>query len=105
MSYQRKRPTGCTVHPGEILRAEFLEPLRITPYALAKAVRVPVPRINDIVLQKRGITPDTAMRLGHYFGISPEFWMNLQTSFVLAVARKHVSRELPKIKPLQMSGD
>ena len=105
MAYERKGPAGWAVHPGEILRAEFLEPLRMTPYALAKALRVPVPRVNDIVLEKRGISPDTAMRLGHYFGMSAEFWMNLQTSYDLAVTRKQVSRELSKIKPLEIAGD
>ena len=66
------------VHPGEILRDEFLTPMRISVYELAKAIKVPRSRANDIVLGRRGITTDTAMRLGRYFGMSPEFWINLR---------------------------
>jgi len=105
MSFDRKAPAGFAIHPGEILRSEFLQPLRMSVYALAKALHLPAPRINDIVLEKRGITPDTAVRLGHFFGISPEFWMNLQTAYELAVARKQVQRELRKIQPLDLAGD
>jgi addiction module HigA family antidote len=76
------------VHPGEILRDEFLEPLGISAYALAKAIRVPRSRANDIVLGRRSITADTAIRLGRYFGTTPEFWVNLQSRFDLDVARK-----------------
>ena len=66
------------VHPGKILRDEFLTPTRISVYELANAIKVPRSRANDIVLGRRGITTDTAMRLGRYFGMSPEFWINLQ---------------------------
>lgn len=66
------------VHPGEVLREEFLVPLGMTPHALAMALRVPAPRINDIVQQRRGITPDTALRLARYFNTSAEFWLGLQ---------------------------
>ena len=67
------------VHPGEVLREEFLEPLRMTPAALTRALHVSAPTINDIVRERRGITADTAIRLGRYFDTSAQFWMNLQT--------------------------
>lgn len=72
-----------TVHPGEVLFEEFLEPLGISQYRLAKDVSVPPRRINEIILGKRSITADTALRLGLYFKTSPEFWMNLQTHYDL----------------------
>jgi addiction module HigA family antidote len=105
LNLEKKAPATFAIHPGEILRSEFLQPLQMSVYALAKALHLPAPRINDIVLQKGGITPDTAVRLGHFFGISPEFWMNLQTAYELAVARKQVQRELRKIRPLELAGD
>lgn len=105
MAYTRKRPAGWAVHPGEILRTEFLEPLGMSVYPLAKAVRLPVPRLNDIVLEKRGITPGTALRLGRLFWVSPEFWMNLQTANELATASSQERRAVQKIKPLPMAGD
>lgn len=74
-------------------------------YALAKAVQLRVPRLNDIVLEKRGITPGTALRLGRLFGVSPEFWMNLQTAYELATASSQERRAVQKIKPLPMAGD
>lgn len=72
-----------TIHPGEILLEEFLEPLGISQYRLAKDVSVPPRRINEIILGKRSVTADTALRLGLYFKTSPEFWMNLQTYYDL----------------------
>ena len=69
------------VHPGEILREEFLKPTRCTPYALAKGIHVPAPRINDIVLEKRGITADTAVRLAKLFGATEQFWLGLQSAY------------------------
>lgn len=74
------------IHPGEILREEFLAPLGISAHQLALALRVPATRINDIVNEKRGITADTALRLSRYFGTTSRFWMNLQTSYELEVA-------------------
>ena len=65
------------VHPGEILRHEFLEPLGLSVYRLAQALKVSRPRLNDIVLGRRGVTTDTALRLGRYFGVTREFWINL----------------------------
>lgn len=66
------------IHPGEILREDFLNPLNITPYALAKAINVTPMRISEILKGKRAITADTAIRLGKFFSTSPQFWMNLQ---------------------------
>ena len=68
------------IHPGEILREEFLVPLGMSANALAIALRVPAPRVNDIVLERRAITPDTALRLAQYFGGDAESWMNLQVA-------------------------
>ena len=75
------------VHPGEILQEEFLKPRGISQYRLAKSIHVPARRINEIVLAKRGITADTALRLSRYFGNSAQFWMNLQTRYELESAR------------------
>ena len=75
------------VHPGEILRSEFLVPLGLSQYKLARAIEVPAPRISEIVRGKRGITADTALRLGRYFGTSPDFWLNIQKRFELDTAR------------------
>ena len=71
------------IHPGEIIREEFLKPLNMTSYGLAKALHLPLPRINDIVLEKRGISVDTALRLSKFFNTTPNFWMNLQNTFEL----------------------
>ena len=79
MSGQRLAP----VHPGKILYDEFLEPMALSVYRLAQAIKVPRPRLNDIVLERRGITVDTALRLGRYFGTTPDFWLNLQTRYEL----------------------
>ena len=99
MSIPRTTSPAWTVHPGEILREEFMKPLGLSSYALAKALRVPAPRVNDVVLEKRGITPDTALRLARYFGTSEELWMNLQSAHDLAVTKKSVRKELGQIKP------
>src|SRR5437764_74496 len=79
MTRNRMRP----IHPGEILREEFLAPLEMSAHALSQAIHVPATRVNDIVNGKRGITADTALRLARYFGNSPEFWLNLQTAYDL----------------------
>ena len=80
------------IHPGEILGEEFLKPMEISQSQLARNIDVPHRRINEIVLGKRAITPDTAMRLSTYFGTSAEFWMNLQTSYDLRVlSRKNAA--------------
>jgi antitoxin HigA-1 len=82
------------VHPGEILRDEFLTPLRLSVYALAKAIKVPRSRANEIVRGERAITTETALRLGQYFGITPEFWLNLQTRYDLEVAERTLRRRI-----------
>ena len=74
------------IHPGEILREEFLSPLGMSANELALALRVPATRINEIVNEKRGITADTALRLSRYFGTTPKFWTNMQASWELEVA-------------------
>ena len=82
------------VHPSEILRDEFLIPMGISVYELAKALKVPRSRTNDIVLGRRAISADTAMRLGRYFGMSPEFWINLQARYDLDVANRTVKKKI-----------
>lgn len=76
------------VHPGEILREEFLKPLNMSANALAKALHVPASRINDIVLERRGITVDTAMRLVRYFGGDVQTWLNLQMAYDIKIAQQ-----------------
>jgi addiction module HigA family antidote len=73
------------IHPGEILKEEFLDEMGITQYKLAKDINVPARRINEIVHKKRAISADTALRLGRYFGISPQFWINLQSHYDLEI--------------------
>ena len=82
------------IHPGEILLEDFLQPLEISQYALAKAISVPARRINEIVQGKRGITADTALRLGRYFGVSPQSWMNLQAHYDLEIAELTLGKRL-----------
>ncbi|MEY4731005.1 MAG: hypothetical protein RL020_2163 [Pseudomonadota bacterium] len=86
------------VHPGEILREDFLLPLGMSANALAKALNVPTPRINDVVRERRGITADTAMRLARYFGGDARSWMNLQAAYDLRLAEienaKLIEREI-----------
>jgi addiction module HigA family antidote len=90
----RKLPN---IHPGEVLLEEFLMPMGLSQNALAVSIGVPPRRINEIVLGKRAITADTALRLAHYFGTSEQFWMALQASFDLEEARKKLG---PKLKAL-----
>jgi antitoxin HigA-1 len=84
------------IHPGEILLEEFLEPMGISQYRLAKDINVPPRRINEIVLGKRAITPDTALRLSLYFGLSEKFWMNLQTRYDLEVEKDKSQKRLKR---------
>ncbi|MCI0356151.1 MAG: HigA family addiction module antitoxin [Acidobacteria bacterium] len=92
-------PPAWSIHPGEILREEFLKPLDLSVYALARKLRVPAPRINDIVLEKRGITADTALRLARFFGTSDLFWMNLQSSYEVRRAKAQLGKDLRRIEP------
>ncbi|MGD0605923.1 MAG: HigA family addiction module antitoxin [Streptosporangiaceae bacterium] len=88
------------VHPGEILLVEFLEPLDVSQYQLAKAVDVPARRINEIVHGQRRISADTALRLARYFGTSERFWMNLQARYDLEVEKDRLGAALDDIQPL-----
>jgi len=84
------------IHPGEILREDFLKPLGISMNRLALDLRVPVTRIAEIVHERRGITPDTALRLGRYFNTSARFWMNAQSSYDLEVAQDQLQRTIER---------
>jgi antitoxin HigA-1 len=101
MSIARKGTPNRRTHPGEILREEFLKPMSITAYALAKRIRVPPSRINDIVLERRGITADTALRLSRFFGTTEQFWLNLQDAYDIVRAKAELAHELEKIEPLK----
>ena len=94
------------VHPGEILRDEFLGPLGLSVYRLARALKISRPRPNDIVLGRRDVTIDTALRLGHYFGTTPEFWINLQARHDLDVAERTLRLEIEwEIEPYATNAD
>ena len=86
--------------PGEILLEEFLKPLGVTQYRLAKEIGVPQPRIGEIVAGRRAITADTAARLGVYFAMEAEFWLNLQAHYDLVRAREDIAERLARITPL-----
>ncbi len=93
----RMRP----VHPGEILREDFLKPLHMSANALARALKVPASRINDIVLERRGVTVDTAMRLVRYFGGDVQTWMNLQSTYDIKRAEQELAEKIKReIEPL-----
>jgi len=85
------------IHPGEILREEFMKPMNLNANRLAHYLDVPAPRINDILLKKRGITADTALRLAHYFGTSAKFWMNLQDSYELREVSQQTKNHIQKL--------
>jgi antitoxin HigA-1 len=88
------------VSPGEILRGEFLEPLGLSVYGLAKAIKVTRSRVNDIVLGRRAITAETALRLARYFSTTPEFWIRLQSAYDLEIARAtHAGRVDAEVTP------
>jgi len=89
------------IHPGEIIKEEYLEPLNMSANALAVALRVPAPRINDVIRQKRGVSIDTALRLARYFNTTPQFWMNLQISYDLKIAKQNMTKIENEIIPLQ----
>ena len=92
MSKNGMRP----IHPGEILREDYLAELEMSANALARALHVPAPRVNDIVRERRGITADTALRLARYFGSTPEFWLNLQTAYDLRRAEIAAGRRIAR---------
>lgn len=89
-------------HPGAMLREEFLDPLGITQRELADAILVPYQRVNEIINEKRGITPNTALRLAKYFGNTPGFWMNLQLRFDLYQAQRVDNEEIKSIRTLKL---
>ncbi|WP_417563625.1 HigA family addiction module antitoxin [Microbacterium sp.] len=91
------------IHPGEVLMEDFIKGFGITQNKLAVSIGVPPRRINEIVHGKRAITADTALRLGRYFGISPQFWLNLQTQYELEVAEDRVSEQIAQITPLKVA--
>jgi antitoxin HigA-1 len=92
------------VHPGEVLKEDFLRPAGLSVNALAKALHVPTPRINDIVLERRGVTADTAMRLARYFGGDAQSWLNLQSIYDLRVAERASARRIERdIVPAESS--
>jgi addiction module HigA family antidote len=100
MTIERTTPSAWAIHPGEMLEKEFMQPHKLSGYALAKAIGVPAQAVNDIVLEKRGISAEMALRLAKFFGTSEQFWMNLQSAWALAQTRKEKASELRKIKPL-----
>jgi len=92
MARNKMRP----IHPGEILREDFLIPLEMSAHALSQAIRVPATRVNDIVNGRRGVTADTALRLARYFGNSAEFWLNVQAAYDLRTAERDVAPKIEK---------
>jgi addiction module HigA family antidote len=99
MSVVRTGVQHWRVHPGEILREEFLKPLGMSAYELAKRLHVPAPRINDIVLERRGISADTAVRLSRFFGTSEQFWLNLQGAYEVSRVMSEQAAEIERIEP------
>ena len=91
------------IHPGEILKEEYLAPLGMSVNALAVALHVPAPRMNDVVRQKRAVSVDTALRLAQYFGSTAQFWMNLQTSYDLKMAQESMAAIRDEVHPLQVA--
>jgi addiction module HigA family antidote len=94
----KKIPFAFSIHPGEILKTEFMEPLGLSSYRLAKDLHVSAPRVNDIVLGKRSISADTALRLSAYFGNSADFWLGLQMDHDLWEAAKNEHPDPPYTK-------
>ena len=88
------------LHPGRLLREEFIEPMGLTPYRLAKDIDVPVQRIHELVHERRGVTADTALRLSRYFCMSEGFWMNIQKRYELELVKDRIAPELEEINPL-----
>jgi len=95
----RKGTPNWRVHPGEIVREEFLAPMRMSVYELAKRLRVPAPHVNDIVLERRGISTDTAVRLSRFFGTTEQFWLNLQGAYEVSRVKAEHGDEIELIEP------
>jgi addiction module HigA family antidote len=96
---QRTGTPQWKVHPGEVLREEFLKPLGMSAYELAKRLHVPTPRVNDIVLERRGISADTAVRLSRFFETTEQFWLNLQGAYEVSRVMAEQSAEIERIQP------
>jgi len=90
------------IHPGEVLREDFLRPMRLTPYAVARACGVPRTRIERLAREESPVTADTALRLSRYFGTTPHFWMGMQTQYDLERAEDDVRGELRRIEPRKL---
>jgi addiction module HigA family antidote len=100
MATNKMRP----IHPGEILREEYLVPLEMSAHALAIALRVPAPRINEIVRERRAVTPDTALRLARFFGTTAQFWINLQSAYDLKQTEiESGSKIKQEVRPLELA--
>lgn len=99
MDEKYEETTVEPLHPGRLLREEFLEPMGITPYRLAKDIRVPVQRIHELVHERRGVTADTALRLSRYFGMSEGYWMNAQKHYEIEVEKDRLGSTLENIRP------
>jgi antitoxin HigA-1 len=101
-----KKKKDAPIHPGEILLEEFLKPMNISQYQLAKDISVPARRINEIVLGKRSISADTALRLSRYFRLSERFWLNLQSAYDLAVVKERlegrIENEVKALTPQEL---
>ena len=92
------------IHPGEVLREEFLAPLGLSAHALAQALRIPAPRVNDIVRERRSVTPDTALRLARFFGGDAQSWLNLQQMYDLKLTEREKAAQIEaEIKPLALA--
>src|SRR5262245_7470175 len=103
MSIARKGSPNWTVHPGEILEDEFLKPMGVSRYMLAKSIHVSAPTVNEIVLQRRSISPETSVRLAKFFGTSEQFWLNLQAAHDVSKIKKKQWKELDAIRPFAIS--
>ena len=89
------------VHPGEVLREDYLKPMKLSPYAVAKALGIPRTRIERLVREETPVTADTALRLGRYFRTTPAFWMGMQAQYDLERAADELARDLKRIDPLR----
>src|ERR1700685_3251885 len=103
MSITRKGTPNWRIHPGEILREEFLKPMKMSVYHLAKRLHVPVPRINDVVLERRGISAATAVRLSRFFRNTEQSWLNLQNAYEVSRVKRKRASNLQRIEPLKTS--
>lgn len=99
MSIVRKGSPKWRIHPGEVLREEYLKPLKLSATALAKQLHVSPPTVNDIVRGRRAVTADMAIRLGRFFSTTEQFWLNLQNAYDVSRARESLAATLKEIKP------